>query len=93
MSMLFCSAIRKALSLIHTFFIRFILPRVRIGSKSIVYYKSNILNYSNSGIISIGKNCRIGCTSIGCHAGMPYYTTILNDGTDSTIKVLVVIAG
>ena len=59
---------------------------IKIGNGSKVYFKSAVLNYSKGEII-IGKKCLIGRTSICYHAGMPFFTTILNDGENSSIKI------
>ena len=42
---------------------------------------------SKNGKVSIGDDCLIGRSKTGYHAGMPFYTTILSDGTDSHISI------
>lgn len=58
----------------------------RIASGTRVFYKSSIINAVRNGVI-IGENCTIGRTRYGYHAGMPFYTTLLNDGEKSYIKI------
>lgn len=57
-----------------------------IGAHSRVYYKSSIINKIVGGII-IGENCMIGRTNRGYHVGMPFFTTLLNDGDNSHISI------
>ena len=37
--------------------------------------------------MKIGEGCTIGRKAKGYHAGMPFYTTLLNDGNDSHIII------
>lgn len=60
---------------------------VSIGRKSVVFYKSDIVNKSLSGGVIIGDFCLIGRTAKGYHSGMPFYTQILNDGVKSNIVI------
>lgn len=39
------------------------------------------------GEVHIGNNCLIGRSRNGYHAGMPFYTTILLDGTKSFVSI------
>lgn len=57
-----------------------------IGDETIIYYKSTIENNIVNGV-KIGCNCRIGRTAKKYHAGMPFYTTLLNDGENSHIHI------
>lgn len=57
-----------------------------IGNKTVVYYRSRIINKVKGGI-TIGNRCLIGRTSYEYHAGMPFYTTLLNDGSNSYISI------
>lgn len=74
-------------SKLFTTFIICLYKRVNIGRGTIVYYKSSIVNLSKKGSINIGDGCLIGRSSIGYHAGMPFFTSILNDGVESIVKV------
>ena len=60
---------------------------IEIGSGSLVYYKSKIVNKSKLGGVKIGNKCLIGRSMKGYHAGMPFYTALLNDGNDSKIMI------
>ena len=60
---------------------------VEIGKKTIVYHKSKIVNSCKLGGVKIGESCKIGTSSRGYHSGMPFYTTLLNDGVNSKISV------
>lgn len=60
---------------------------IRMGRNSLVFYRSRCYNFSKSGYISIGDNCKIGRTKRGYHTGMPFYTTILNDGETSSLTI------
>lgn len=64
---------------------------ILIGEKSNVYYKCKIdskpVSYSSGGGIIIGNNSRIGCSEIGYHCGMPFFTTLLSDGKGSRISI------
>lgn len=59
---------------------------ISIG-KSHVFYKSRIVNISKRGRVKIGNNCLIGRSKKGYHSGMPFYTTILNDGSNSNVCI------
>lgn len=59
---------------------------VKIGRGSRVFYRSPIINKLN-GTIVIGKNTKIGCSKRGYHAGLPFYSTILNDGDSSRVVI------
>lgn len=60
-------------------------PNINLGEKSLVFYRTTILN--NGGKIEIGNSCRIGRSKKECHAGMPFYTTLYADGKKSAIKI------
>ncbi len=60
---------------------------IEIGANSKVYYRSIIVNKSKRGGVKIGEGCTIGRKAKGYHAGMPFYTTLLNDGNDSHIII------
>ena len=60
---------------------------IKIGNKTSIFYKSYIYNICDEGSVSIGDNCLIGRSKYGYHAGMPFYTTILNDGIKSNIRI------
>ena len=57
-----------------------------IGNGSYVYYKSRVTNHIKGGV-QIGERSTIGRTSNGYHAGMPFFTTLLNDGENSHITI------
>lgn len=79
--------LRSLRTRLHTFLIAK-RDNVSIGRGSWVYYKCNVLNISKmGGVIRIGQNSLIGRSSKGYHAGMPFYTTILNDGENSSIVI------
>lgn len=59
---------------------------VKIGYGSRIFYRSPIINKFN-GTIIIGKNTKIGCSKRGYHAGLPFYSTILNDGDSSRVVI------
>lgn len=61
--------------------------KVELGEGTRVYYKSIILDKSKSGGVKIGSYCRIGTSSSGYHGGMPFYTSILNDGKNSHVII------
>ena len=71
--------ISRLLTVLHS-----ILLRNRYKSR--VFYKSNIYNRIPGGVC-VGDRCTIGRTRKGYHAGMPFYTTLLNDGNNSHIKI------
>lgn len=60
---------------------------IEMDKETVVYYKSRIINLCKMGGIKIGSSCRIGNSSQGYHSGMPFYTTLLNDGVNSNISV------
>lgn len=60
---------------------------IEIGKNSYVYYRSAIVNKSKLGGVKIGSGCTIGRRVKGYHAGMPFYTTLLNDGNESHITI------
>lgn len=76
----------RILSMIHTNIIK-LGKGIKIGKNSVVYYRSHCYNYSKNGYISIGENCNIGRTKHGYHTGMPFYTTIMNDGESSCLII------
>ena len=57
-----------------------------IGQHSRVYYRSHIINTVLGGV-RIGMSTMIGRSSKGYHTGMPFYTTILNDGDSSHVTI------
>ena len=57
-----------------------------IDKNSRVYYRSRIINKVKGGV-RIGKSTILGRSSIGYHTGMPFHTTILNDGNSSHITI------
>lgn len=74
------------LSRFHTLLLSF-NGAIDLGSGSLIFYKSKIVNKSLSGGVKIGSQCRIGTSSLGYHAGMPFYTSILNDGVKSRVEI------
>lgn len=46
-----------------------------------------LINVNYWGGVKIGSMCSIGTSSRGYHSGMPFYTTILNDGVSSNISI------
>ena len=81
---MFSKQMLRMLTLIHTIFLnnKFNV----IGNHSRVYYKSKIFNRIKGGV-RIGEYSMIGRTSYRYHAGMPFYTTLLNDGISSHIFI------
>lgn len=72
---------------LYTQFLKF-QNNVEIGTNTKVYYRSVIFNKSKQGGgIKIGQDCIIGRSAIGYHAGMPFYTALLNDGNGSHITI------
>lgn len=71
------------LSMVHTFLIKR-HDGVCIGTGTRIYYRSKIIN---RGCVLIGENCMIGRKKEGYHAGMPFYTTILNDCLNGVVKI------
>ena len=57
-----------------------------IGNGSYVYYRSRVINRIKGGV-QIGEGSTIGRTRNGYHAGMPFFTTLLNDGENSHITI------
>ena len=84
--MKFVNRILSIRSWIHTFLLKS-ATNVSIGKGTMVYYKAKIQNFSKMGSVIIGNNCQIGRQLKGYHAGMPFYTTLLNDGEDSNIII------
>ena len=76
--------IEHILTLVHTFFSN--NQYNVIGRNTQIYYKSLIINKLRGGV-KIGDNCLIGRTRHRYHAGMPFYTTLLNDGFNSHIII------
>ena len=64
---------------------------IKIGKKTILYYKSSINclpnSYNERGGVIIGKNCRIGVSPRNYHGGMPFPTALLCDGNGSQIII------
>ncbi len=60
--------------------------RVKIGRKTLVFYKSSIISEDGT-CVKIGRNCLIGRSKYGYHAGMPFYTTILVDEKDASVEI------
>lgn len=60
---------------------------IEINKKTIVFYRSKIVNMCKYGRVRIGSLCKIGTSSRGYHSGMPFYTSILNDGANSNISI------
>ena len=77
----------RCLSIVHTMILCMLSSNVRIGKRSIVYYKASIVNLSCVGGVVIGNKCKIGCSPTRYHAGMPFYTRLLVDGQNSTITI------
>ncbi|MCR4619463.1 MAG: acyltransferase [Paludibacteraceae bacterium] len=78
---------KKFASIIHTYYIKLLDPRIIIGVGSIIYYKSSILNLAPKGRVEIGKNSRLGCSSKRYHSGMPFYSKILIDGSAGLVQI------
>lgn len=74
------------LSKMHTKLLVFRIENISLGKNAVVYYKSRIVNKSKGGV-KIGENCLIGRSAKNYHAGMPFYTGILNDGEKSEITI------
>lgn len=87
MTRLFYLVINRFISIFHTQTIKLFHSRVIIDKKTIVFHRSSIINYSKTGNIIIGKNCKIGCPSKYYHGGMPFYTKIFNEGENSNIVI------
>lgn len=79
--------VERSLSIAYTAILRMWSSNVKIGRGSIVYYKASIVCLSHLGGVKIGKNCKIGCSPMRYHVGMPFYTRLLVDGKDSTITI------
>lgn len=56
-----------------------------IGSKVLVYYKAHL--YSDNKCISIGEKTHLGRSKKGYHAGMPFHTTLNNEGDNAKIII------
>ena len=80
---IFHKAPSSVLSRVHTFMVKR-YDGVCIGTGTRIYYRSKIIN---RGSVLIGENCVIGRKKEGYHAGMPFYTTILNDGLDGVVEI------
>lgn len=80
-------AYEQLMSRIHTFLILLVGKKISIGKGTVVFYKSPIMNVSNLGGVKIGENCYVGRSEKGYHAGMPFYTSLFNDGDNSGIIV------
>lgn len=74
------------LTRVYTFCIKYMVYHIKIGNGSKVYFRSRLTN-AGSGEVLIGNNCLIGRKRKGYHAGMPFYTTILNDGINSKVII------
>lgn len=72
------------LSKVHTLLLRS-LYGYSIKNKALVYYKSKI--YSDNKKVTIGEKTKIGRSPKGYHAGMPFYTTINNEGDNAQIII------
>lgn len=79
--------IRRGISIVYTHVVHFFSKGVRIGCSTVIYYKSPICNHSRLGGVYIGSNCIIGSSPYTYHSGMPFYTTILNDGDNSSVEI------
>ena len=84
---LFNKIIDRCMSIMYTYIIIIFSSSVKIGKKSIVHYRSSITNFSNLGEVKIGTNCKIGASRKQYHAGMPFYTRLLCDGSNSSIFI------
>lgn len=84
------SLVEYILSRVHTLFIS-VRKGCSLGKGSIVYWRSSISCYKvtrkNGGGIYVGCNCKIGCSSQGYHAGMPFYTRLLADTKNAKITI------
>ncbi len=58
---------------------------VLLGRGTAIYYKSDVIN--RGGSISVGDNCLIGRSAYLYHAGMPFYSTIICDGENSSVLI------
>lgn len=74
----------RSISIMHTFFLGY-CRNIKIGKGTVVYLRSTII--TKKGDVVIGNNCRIGTSKIGYHTGMPFYTSILNDGLKSVVSI------
>ena len=68
----------------YTYIIILFSSNVKIGRNSIIHYRSSIINL---GSVKIGSNCKIGASPKQYHAGMPFYTRLLCDGSNSSITI------
>lgn len=57
-----------------------------IGKKSRLYFKSSIWT-TKHGKVYVGKNCLIGRSKRRYHGGMPFYTTLWAEGSESSISI------
>lgn len=76
--------LERFLSIIHTSLLGY-CKNIKIGKGTVVYLRSPII--TKKGDVVIGKKCRIGTSKIGYHTGMPFYTSILNDGLKSMVSI------
>lgn len=76
------------LSWIKTFYITHYYRGVKIGKGTRIFYKSDIIRVSPKNVkVEIGNNCRLGCSKLYYHGGMPFYSKILVDGENSCVTV------
>lgn len=69
---------------LNTFFLKNKYNKIDQGAS--VYFKSKIINHVIGGI-RIGKHTNIGRSEFKYHAGLPFYSVLLNDGVDSHIYI------
>ena len=81
---MFNISISRLLTRLHTILLNNKYNSIGVGTR--VYYKSQIVNSLRGGV-KVGNYCLIGRKSFKYHAGMPFYTTILNDGNNSHITI------
>ena len=60
--------------------------QIKIGENSLIYYKSDVYT-TGGGKIMIGNNCRIGTSSYGYHAGMPFFSSIWAEGEEARVTI------
>lgn len=85
--LLIFNAVSRVLSIAHTNQIRFFGNHIVIGNGSVVHFRSRIFNLSRSGNVTIGENCRLGCSSKLYHSGLPFYAKILIDSEDGSVEI------
>lgn len=76
----------RLLSLLWTYYLSH-RKGIKINKETVIFYKSRVINICKIGGVEIGASCRIDTSSRGYHSGMPFYTSILNDGVNSNISV------